>query len=128
MGTNVLIVDDSQTMRKVIRKSVVLSGFEVGDFWEAGNGKDALTIIHSQKVDVILTDLNMPEMNGLEMFLKIQQEEKYCHIPVIFITSQGSEAMVQEGLQQGVQGYIQKPFHPEAIRDVLLKTIGKNHD
>ena len=128
MGTNVLIVDDFQTMRKVIRKSVVLSGFEVGDFWEAGNGKDALTIIHSQKVDVILTDLNMPEMNGLEMFLKIQQEEKYRHIPVIFITSQGSEAMVQEGLQQGVQGYIQKPFHPEAIRDVLLKTIGKNHD
>ena len=127
MAYNVLIVDDSLTMRKVIRKSVSLSGFELGDCWEAEDGQEALMILHSHWVDLILTDLYMPRMNGLEMVKEIRNNEKYRTIPVVFITSSGSEKVLKEGSILGIKEYIQKPFYPEVIRDVLNRTMEKNH-
>lgn len=128
MAFNVLIVDDSQTMRKVIRKTVSLSGFEIGDCWEAGNGKEALEILRSCWVDLILTDLNMPVMNGLEMLREIGRDEMYRKIPVVLITTEGSESRIEEAYALGIKGYIQKPFYPENIRDVLTRVMGEAHD
>lgn len=123
MAYNVLIVDDSQTMRKVIRKTVTISGFDIGDCWEAGNGKEALDLLGSCWVDLILADLNMPVMNGLEMLRELKKTETHCHIPVILITTEGSEKRLEEAYALGIRGYIQKPFFPETVRNVLTKIM-----
>jgi two-component system chemotaxis response regulator CheY len=127
MPYNVLIVDDSQTMRKVIRKTVALSGFDMGDCWEAGDGREALGMIHSYGVDIILADLNMPVMNGLEMVRELRKDEQHRDIPVVLITTEGSEKRLEEAYALGIKGYIQKPFHPEAIRDVLTQIMERTH-
>ena len=123
MAYNVLIVDDSQTMRKVIQKSVALSGFELGDCWEAGDGREALQILRSHWVDLILADINMPVMNGLEMLRELSKDEMYRNVPVILITTEGSEKWQEEAQALGIKGYIQKPFHPETIRNVLTRIM-----
>ena len=125
MAYNTLIVDDSPTMRKVIRKSLAISGFEVGECWEAGDGRQALTLLQSHSVDLILVDFNMPEMNGLEMIRELKKDEKRRRIPVVMITTHSNDWVVQEGTALGIQGFIQKPFHPETIRDVLTALMEK---
>jgi two-component system, chemotaxis family, chemotaxis protein CheY len=125
MAYNILIVDDSQTMRKVILKAVALSGVDLGDCWEAGDGREAIRILANHWVDVILTDLHMPGMNGLEMLREIQKDEIHREVPVVLITTEGSEKRIQEALALGMKGYIQKPFHPEAIRDILTRIMVK---
>ncbi len=125
MAYNVLIVDDSQTMRKVILKAVALSGFDLGDCWEAGDGREAINILADHWVDLILTDLHMPGMNGLEMLREIQKDEIHRQVPVVLITTEGSENRIQEAWALGIKGYIQKPFHPEAIRDILTQIMVK---
>jgi len=127
MAYNVLIVDDSQTMRKVIRKSVILSGFDLGDCWEAGDGQQALHLLRDHGVDLILADLNMPVMDGLNMVRELRKDESYRRIPVILITTEGSEKRLEEAYALGIQGYLQKPFHPEAIRDLLTQVMEGNH-
>ena len=123
MAYNILIVDDSQTMRKVIQKSVVLSGFELGDCWEAGNGREALDLLRSHWVDLILADINMPVMNGLEMLRELSKDEIYRSIPVVLITTESSEKWRDETQALGIKGYIQKPFHPETVRSVLTRIM-----
>jgi two-component system chemotaxis response regulator CheY len=123
MAYNVLIVDDSQTMRKVVQKSVAISGFEVGECWEAGNGREALDTLKAHWVDLILADINMPIMNGLEMLKELKNDEIYCNIPVVFITTEGSEKRLEEAYALGIKGYIQKPFQPETIRNVLTRIM-----
>jgi len=123
MAFNVLIVDDSRIMRKVIQKTVAISGFEVGDCWEAGNGQEALEIARGKWIDLILADLNMPVMNGLEMIRELKRDDLLARIPVVLITTEGSEKRLEEIFALGVRGYIQKPFYPETIRDVLEKIM-----
>ena len=125
MAYNILIVDDSPTMRKVIRKCIVLSGLDMGECWEAGNGQEALGVLRSQGVDFIISDINMPEMNGMEMFRELKKEESLRRIPVLFITTFGREKAMPEGPEMETQGYIQKPFHPEMIRDCLERILEK---
>ncbi|OGP50559.1 MAG: hypothetical protein A2Y79_06605 [Deltaproteobacteria bacterium RBG_13_43_22] len=119
MAYNVLIVDDSNTMRKVILKALNLSGFAFGDCFEAGNGQEALNVLESHWIDLILTDLNMPVMNGWELIHHLKDNPTYGEIPVVLITTEGSETRLRELFQLGVKDYIQKPFHPETLRDVL---------
>ena len=125
MAYNILIVDDSQTMRKVILKAVALSGFDLGECWEAGDGREAIEILANHWVDLILTDLHMPGMNGLEMLKEIQKDEIHRQVPIVLITTEGSEKRIQEALSLGVKGYLQKPFHPEAVRDILTRIMEK---
>jgi two-component system chemotaxis response regulator CheY len=127
MGYSILIVDDSQTMRKVIRKSVVISGFDLGDCWEAGNGQEALDMLKAHAVNLILADLNMPVMDGLEMLRNLNKDEIHRGIPVVLITTEGSEKRLEEAYSLGIKGYLQKPFHPEAIRDLLTQIMEESH-
>jgi two-component system chemotaxis response regulator CheY len=120
---NVLIVDDSQTMRAVIQKSIMLSGFDLGECWHAANAREALKMLESHWVDLILTDLNMPGMNGLEMAQEIRKNAKYITTPILLISTQSSEKVTQEGTVLGIRGFIQKPFHPETIGNLLRQTM-----
>jgi two-component system, chemotaxis family, chemotaxis protein CheY len=125
MAYNVLIVDDSNTMRKVILKALTISGFDLGDCLEAENGKEALMVLDSHWVDLILTDLNMPVMNGWELVQQLKDNSTYAEIPVVLITTEGSETRLRELFELGVKDYIQKPFHPETLRDVLTRILEK---
>ncbi len=125
MAYNILIVDDSQTMRRVILKSLTLSGFELGECLEAGNGEEALNVLNSHWIDLILTDLNMPVMNGVEFIHNLKANPAFQGIPVVLITTEGSETRLQELFELGIRDYIQKPFHPETLRDVLTRLMEK---
>ena len=127
MAYHLMIVDDSPTMRRVIRKTVTLSGVQVEECWEAGDGQEALEILRGHPIDLILTDINMPRMTGLEMLREMQKEERWRKIPVVLITSQEQSKHFRETSGWKVKGFLQKPFHPEALRDLLTRTEEENH-
>ena len=124
MAFNVLIVDDSSTMRAVVKKAITVSGFDVGEYWEAADGREALRKLRSHWVDVVLTDINMPNLNGLELVVAMKGDDLLNTIPVIMVSTEGSEKKIQESLRLGASGYIRKPFHPEDIRTALGRVMG----
>ncbi|OIP90517.1 MAG: two-component system response regulator [Syntrophobacteraceae bacterium CG2_30_61_12] len=124
MAYNILIVDDSASMRKIIRKTLSLSGFQVGACVEAANGKEALEILQQHPVDLVLSDINMPEMNGVEFLWQLRQDPRWKQLPVVMITTETSEEIVKEAIELGARGYLRKPFRPEQIRSCLTEIMG----
>ena len=124
MSFNVLIVDDSNSMRSVIKKIITISGFKMDQCYEAGNGKQALEILSKVWVDVILSDLNMPEMNGLELLAALKGDSLLQEIPVIIISTEGSDERRRTVLEMGAKQFIKKPFSPENVRKILYEVIG----
>ncbi len=128
MSFNILIVDDSNSMRGVVRKVISMSGFKMDQCLEAENGKEALRILEKNWVDVILSDINMPEMNGLEFLEELRKEELFKRIPVIIISTESREDRVKEAISLGAKAFIQKPFLPAEVRKVLYDVIGVDHE
>lgn len=128
MAFNVLIVDDSSSMRAVVKKIIRVSGFNVGECWEATDGKEALKVLMNEWVDLVLTDINMPNMNGLELIAEMKRNESLRSIPVVMVTTEGSEKRMQESIKLGASGYIKKPFLPEDIKRTLSDVMGEGKD
>jgi two-component system, chemotaxis family, chemotaxis protein CheY len=128
MSFNVLIVDDSTSMRAVIKKIISISGFKMNQCYEAGNGVEALDILSKSWVDIILSDINMPEMNGLELLNRLKKDELFKDIPVIVITTEGSSERMEEAFNCGARGFIKKPFLPEDVKKILHEVIGVDED
>jgi two-component system chemotaxis response regulator CheY len=124
MSFNVLIVDDSNSMRAVIKKIITLSGFKMDQCYEAGNGKQALEILSKVWVDIILSDLNMPEMNGLELLAALKGDNLLKEIPVVIVSTEGSDERRKVVLEMGAKEFIRKPFSPEYVRKILYEVIG----
>ena len=124
MSFNVLIVDDSRSMRAVIKKTISMSGFKMDQCLEAGNGREALDVLVKAWVDVIISDINMPEMNGLEFLEELKKDSLLKAIPAIVISTEGSEKRIQDAYDLGARGFIKKPFLPEEIKKVLYEVIG----
>jgi two-component system, chemotaxis family, chemotaxis protein CheY len=124
MAFRVLIADDSPAMRSVIRRVVLLSGFEVNEFLEAADGGDALRLLRTEDVDVILTDINMPNVNGEQLLQSMQHDESLRGMPVIVISTDATEHRIHRMLELGAKGYITKPFFPEALRRELERVLG----
>jgi two-component system chemotaxis response regulator CheY len=125
MAFNVLIVDDSSSMRAVIKKMLKVSGFNVGQFLMAGDGKEALKVLEGEWVDIILMDINMPNMNGMELLTEMKKDEMLKSIPVVMVTTEGSDRVMQESMRLGAQGYVKKPFRPEEIQGILNSIMGE---
>lgn len=125
MAFNILVVDDSATMRAVIRKTVAMSGVQIGEIKEAANGKEALQVMEEAWVDVVLSDINMPEMSGVEFLREVRLDEVLRNVPVIFISTEASQARIDEVTNLGAAGYVKKPFKPEKIRTILLDVLNK---
>jgi two-component system chemotaxis response regulator CheY len=120
----ILIVDDSITIRRIITNALKTIGFP--ETIEASNGKEALEKLTSGKVDFIITDWNMPEMNGLDLIKEVRANPLYASLPILMITVHGSEHDVVEALQAKVNSYIMKPFTPHELKEKIegiLKTI-----
>ncbi|MDD2900843.1 MAG: response regulator [Syntrophales bacterium] len=125
MAYNVLIVDDSATMRALIRKVLVISGFDIGEYFEGANGQEALGILEHNWVDIILSDIHMPGMDGAALVETLKDHKLWRNIPVVLITTESRPEVINPFLNLGVQDYIQKPFRPETIRKKLTGILGE---
>jgi len=128
MAYNILIVDDSSPMRSVIKKTLEASGFNIGQFFHASNGENALEVLKQEWIDLVLTDYHMPDMNGLELINEMNKDEILRTIPVVVITTEGSRKRVEEFFDKGAIDYIKKPFAPEEIRLKLNHILGEKGD
>jgi two-component system, chemotaxis family, chemotaxis protein CheY len=120
----ILIVDDSITIRRIITNALKTVGFT--ETIEASNGKEALEKLTGGKVDFIITDWNMPEMNGLDLIKEIRANPVHSSMPILMITTRGTEHDVVEALQAKVNSYIMKPFTPQELKEKIegiLKTV-----
>ncbi|MGQ9687501.1 MAG: response regulator [Desulfobaccales bacterium] len=125
MAYNVLIVDDSATMRALVRKVLNISGLDLGECFEGANGREALDILEHHWVDLILSDLHMPEMDGFTLVRILRQNHLWESIPVVLITTEGRQEVLGPFLQKFTQGYIRKPFRPEEIKEMLQTILGE---
>jgi two-component system, chemotaxis family, chemotaxis protein CheY len=123
MQKDVMIVDDSPAMRSFIRRTVVIGGLEVGRCLEACNGEEALTLLRSNAVDVILTDFNMPIMDGEQFVLNLRQNDELGRIPVIVISTDSTQKRMSRLQSLGVHGYLCKPFTPEELAHMLNDAV-----
>lgn len=124
-GIRALIVDDSSVMRKVVERCLRQSGIDVGEVYNASNGMEALAVINENTVDLVLTDINMPVMDGLEFIKQMQGMDNAKRIPVVMITTEGGEKQVMEALSLGAKGYIRKPFTPDQVREQVVPILGR---
>ena len=127
MAYNVLIVDDSPAMRSFVRRVLELSGIPLGQCLEAGDGKQALEILRQQWVDVVLTDINMPTMDGEQFVRKMEEDPAMQPIPVLVVSTDRTDHRVRQMLSLGAKGYVTKPFLPETLREELERALGDLH-
>lgn len=118
---NILIVDDSAMMRMMIRRVAGLCEVPIAHIYEAANGAEALAVLEAHPVDAMFTDINMPVMTGTELLREIGKHERYRHLTRVIISTDGSTARREEARDLNVRLYVEKPFRPEVMRDVLAE-------
>ncbi len=118
-----MIVDDSSVMRKIVERSLRQAGLDLAEVLEAGNGAEALGLLQNKSVDLILSDINMPVMDGLEFVRQLHALDPSHKTPVVMITTEGSESHVVQALQCGAKGYIRKPFTPDQVKEHVIPVL-----
>jgi two-component system, chemotaxis family, chemotaxis protein CheY len=119
MDSDVLVVDDSAAIRKILQRVLRQTGMAINTIHEAGDGQEALDLLRSRRVDLVLTDINMPRMDGLELLAKIKGSSDWASVPVVMITTEGGESKVAEAVRLGAAGYVRKPFTADQIKEKL---------
>ena len=127
MAYHILIVDDSMTTRAMIKRTLAMADIPVAQCYEASNGRIGLEVLAANHIDLVLADLHMPEMGGVEMTTRILSQESTKHVPVVIVSAEPSAARLAELKTMGARACISKPFTPEAIRDMLNEVMGANH-
>lgn len=123
MPIDVLIVDDSAAIRKILQRVLTQTEVQLGQVHEAGDGVEALNVLKANPVNLILSDINMPNMDGLQLLSQIKAQDAYKSVPVIMITTEGNQTKVMEAVQLGAAGYVRKPFTAEQIKEKLTGLI-----
>jgi two-component system chemotaxis response regulator CheY len=118
-----LIVDDSSVMRKIVERTLRQAGLDPMVVHEAGSGTEGLDVLKAEKVDLILSDINMPSMDGLEFLRQIRDQNLAPGVPVVMITTESSEEHVKQAIQAGARGYIRKPFTAEQVKERVLPLV-----
>lgn len=119
-----LIIDDSSVMRKIVERSLRQAGINLSKVFEASNGAEALVVLQDNVVDLMLCDINMPVMDGLEFIKRLPEVANAKGVPVVMITTEGSESHVVEALSHGARGYIRKPFTAEQVKEHVVPILG----
>jgi len=119
MAKNVLLVDDSSTMRKIISRSLRQAGLDFGEIYEAADGHEALVLLENETIDIVLSDINMPNMNGIEFLREKKNRPGIQAIPVFMISTETGEDIISEAKSLGTIGALKKPFTPEKVNEVL---------
>jgi two-component system, chemotaxis family, chemotaxis protein CheY len=120
-----LIIDDSSVMRKIVERSLRQAGLDLDKVVEASNGAEALVALQDHAVDLILCDINMPVMDGLEFVRQVASVGNAKGVPIVMITTEGSESHVVAALSAGARGYIRKPFTPDQVKEHVMSLLGK---
>jgi CheY-like chemotaxis protein len=128
MAYNILIVDDSVITRTVIKRSIDMTGIDTGEIFEADNGLSALEVLEKHHVDLVLADLNMPEMDGGEMLHQMQRDEATKSVPVVVVSSEPSTIRIKQLLAEGIKDYLHKPFAPEEFAEIVKHSLGETDD
>jgi len=121
MGKLIMTVDDSASVRQMVTFTLKGAGYEVT---EAKDGRDALTKAKGAGVNMVITDLNMPNMDGIELIRSLRADPAYRFIPIIMLTTESQNSKKQEGRQAGATGWIVKPFRPDQLLGVVKKVLG----
>lgn len=119
-----LIVDDSKVMRRMVTRSLELSGLAVAEVLEAESGADALEIVNRTWIDLVLCDVHMPHMSGTDLVRRMAQDRLTASVPVVMVSSDRNQAQIEELQRLGVRGYVIKPFQPEALARVVQQALG----
>lgn len=121
----VLIVDDSATMRKILMRSLRQAEIKLEEILEASNGVEALAQIASNpEIELILSDINMPEMGGIDLVKNVRAKKTADQLPILMVTTEGGSGMVAAAMDSGANGYVTKPFTPEALKDAIQRING----
>jgi two-component system chemotaxis response regulator CheY len=118
-----LIVDDSSVMRKIVERSLRQAGLESLTVREAATGLEGLEVLRADRVDLILSDINMPSMDGLEFVRQVKAQNLAPGVPVVMITTESSEVYVKQAIVAGARGYIRKPFTAEQVKERVLPLV-----
>ena len=118
----ILVVDDSSTMRRIVINTLKKAGFS--EIVEAGDGKEALGIMTSDKIDFVITDWNMPEMNGLEFVQAVRSDADLKDTPILMVTTRSVKEDILEAMKAGVNSYIVKPFTPQTLKEKINQVLG----
>lgn len=119
MESDILVVDDSAAIRKILQRVLRQTGMAIKEIHEAGDGQQALELLKAQKISLVLSDINMPTMDGLQLLAAIKASAEWAPIPVVMITTEGGEARVAEAVKLGAVGYVRKPFTADQIKEKL---------
>jgi two-component system, chemotaxis family, chemotaxis protein CheY len=120
---DVLIVDDSAAIRKILQRVLRQTELPIGTVYEAGDGVEALETMRRQAIGLVLSDINMPNMDGLEFLTKMRAEQVWSGIPVLMVSTEGTHAKVLEAVEKGASGYVRKPFTADQIKEKLVGLI-----
>lgn len=120
---DVMIVDDSAAIRKILQRVLRQAEVPIGEVFEAGDGREALGMLETRSVGLILSDINMPNMDGLEFLGQLKANNHLKSVPVVMVTTEGSQAKVMEAVELGAAGYVRKPFTAEQIKEKLTGII-----
>jgi two-component system chemotaxis response regulator CheY len=120
---DVLIVDDSVAIRKILQRVLRQTEIPIGNIIEAGDGREALELLKTQSVGLALLDINMPNMDGLELLGALRASEAWTNLPIIMVSTEGSQAKVLKALEMGASGYVRKPFNAEQIKEKLVEIL-----
>ncbi len=120
-STKILVVDDSSTMRRILKMSLARCGYP--NVVEAGDGAEGLAACRAKQFDCVLTDWNMPNMDGLQLILSLREIPSYANVPIVMVTTEGAKDDVIEALTKGATSYIVKPFTPETLSEKLKEVF-----
>ncbi len=120
MDSDVLVVDDSAAIRKILTRVLRQTGMAIQTIHEAGDGEDALALMAQHRIDLVLSDINMPKMDGLQLLASLKASPQWRGIPVVMITTEGGETKVAEAVKLGAAGYVRKPFTADQIKEKLV--------
>ena len=120
MDSDVLVVDDSAAIRKILTRVLRQTGMAIQTIHEAGDGQEALLQMAQHRIDLVLSDINMPKMDGLQLLASVKASPRWQNIPVVMITTEGGETKVAEAVKLGAAGYVRKPFTADQIKEKLV--------
>jgi two-component system, chemotaxis family, chemotaxis protein CheY len=123
MAKDILIVDDSAAIRKILQRVLRQADVPMGDIYEAGDGVEALAALKDHRIGLVLSDINMPNMDGLQLLSQIRASAEHKELPVLMITTEGSQAKVMEAVNLGANGYVRKPFTADQIKEKLTGIV-----
>jgi two-component system chemotaxis response regulator CheY len=120
MDSDILVVDDSAAIRKILTRVLRQTGMAIQTIHEAGDGQEAMSVMAEHRIDLVLSDINMPKMDGLQLLASLKASAKWHNIPVVMITTEGGETKVAEAVRLGAAGYVRKPFTADQIKEKLV--------